>query len=56
VRASTSRLKRDVVGYEAAAGGAMVQLEIGVQQLDAGLGEELDMDEVIARARVEHDK
>jgi len=32
------------------------QLEIGIQQLDAGRGEELDIDEVIKEARAEHEK
>lgn len=32
------------------------QLEIGIQQLDAGRGEELDIDEVIRQVRAEHKK
>jgi hypothetical protein len=32
------------------------QLEIGIQQLDAGRGEELDIDEVITEAHAEHAK
>ena len=30
------------------------ELEIGIRQLDAGEGKELDIEEVIARARAEH--
>ena len=30
------------------------ELEIGIQQLDAGRGEELDMDDVIKEARAAH--
>ena len=32
------------------------QLEIGIQQLDAGRGEELDIDEIIKEAHAEHAK
>jgi hypothetical protein len=32
------------------------ELEIGIKQLDAGLGEELNMDDVIAQARAEYEK
>jgi hypothetical protein len=32
------------------------QLAIGIQQLDAGRGEELDVDDVIKEARMEHAK
>jgi hypothetical protein len=30
------------------------EIEIGIRELDAGLGEELDIDEVIRQARDEH--
>jgi hypothetical protein len=32
------------------------EIEIGIRELDAGLGEELDIDDVIRRARAEHAK
>ena len=31
-------------------------LQIGIDELDAGLGEEISMDEIIEQARREHDK
>jgi hypothetical protein len=30
------------------------EIEIGIQQLDAGLGRELDLEEFLRRARAEH--
>jgi hypothetical protein len=30
------------------------EIEIGIQQLDAGLGRELDLEEFLQRARAEH--
>jgi hypothetical protein len=32
------------------------EIEIGVRELDAGLGEELDIEDVIRQARAEHAK
>jgi hypothetical protein len=32
------------------------QIEIGIQELDAGLGEELDINQIISQARAEHAK
>jgi hypothetical protein len=32
------------------------EIEIGIQELDAGLGEELDIEEVIRQAREKHAK
>jgi len=32
------------------------EIEIGIRELDAGLGEELDIEEVIRQAREEHAK
>jgi hypothetical protein len=32
------------------------EIEIGVRELDAGLGEELDIEEIIRQAREEHAK
>jgi hypothetical protein len=32
------------------------EVEEGIREIDSGLGEELEIEEVIARAREEHDK
>lgn len=32
------------------------EIEIGIRELDAGLGQELDIEEVIRQARDEHDR
>lgn len=32
------------------------EVEIGIRELDAGLGEELDIEDVIRQARAEHGK
>jgi hypothetical protein len=54
--AAQERIGRDVLEHIEGLAKLRNELEVGIKQLDAGLGEELDMDEVIARARAEHEK
>jgi len=54
--AAQERIGRDVLEHIEGLAELRAELEVGIKQLDAGLGEELDMDEVIARARREHEK
>jgi Arc/MetJ-type ribon-helix-helix transcriptional regulator len=45
---------RELIEHIDALARLRVELEIGIRQLDAGEGKELDIEEVIARARAEH--
>ena len=54
--AAQERIGRDVLEHIESLAELRAELEVGIKQLDAGLGEELDMDEVIARARRAHEK
>ena len=54
--AAQERIGREVLEHIEDLAELRAELEVGIKQLDAGLGEELNMDEVIARARSEHEK
>jgi hypothetical protein len=54
--AAQERIGREVLEQIDSFAELRAELEIGIKQLDAGLGEELDMDDVIAQARAEHEK
>jgi hypothetical protein len=54
--AAQERIGREVLEHIESFAELRAELEIGIKQLDAGLGEELDMDEIITLARAEHEK
>jgi hypothetical protein len=53
--AAQERIGREVLEHIEKFTELRAELEIGIKQLDAGLGEELDMDDLITRARAEHE-
>src|SRR5580700_9071170 len=52
--AAQEQIGREVLELIESLAELRAELEIGIQQLDAGRGEELDLDEVIKEARAEH--
>jgi hypothetical protein len=54
--AAQERIGREVLEHIESLSELRAKLEVGIKQLDVGLGEELDMDEFITRARAEHEK
>jgi hypothetical protein len=52
--AAQEQLGRELLERIETLDGLRREIEIGIQELDAGLGEELDVDQVIKQARQEH--
>jgi hypothetical protein len=52
--AAQEQLGRELLERIETLDGLRREIEIGIQELDAGLGEELDVDQVIKQAREEH--
>ena len=52
--AAQEQLGREILERLDALAALRAELEIGVRELDAGFGEPLDIEEVIAEARQEH--
>ncbi len=52
--AAQEQLGREILERIDALAGLRAELEIGVRELDAGLGEPLDVEDVIAQARRGH--
>jgi hypothetical protein len=52
--AAQEQIGREVLERVESLAELRAELEIGIQQLDAGRGEELDIDEVIKEARAAH--
>ena len=53
--AAQERIGRDLLEYLRRLGELRAELEIGVRELDAGLGEELDVEKLLGEARSEFD-
>ncbi|HEX4114229.1 MAG TPA: hypothetical protein VH020_16970 [Stellaceae bacterium] len=54
--ATQEEIGRELLEHIDALASLRAELEIGIRQLDTGQGKELDIEEVIARARAEHAK
>lgn len=54
--AAQERIGRDVLEYVERIARLRAEIKIGVDQLDAGLGEELDFDEFIKQRQAEHEE
>lgn len=54
--AAQEQLGREILERIENLDGLRREIEIGIQELDAGLGEELDIDQIIRQAREEHAK
>jgi hypothetical protein len=54
--AAQEQLGREIVEHIDSLAQLRAEIEVGFQELDAGLGEEIDIEDVIRQARVEHDK
>jgi hypothetical protein len=54
--AAQEQLARELLDRVEALSQLRADIEIGIQELDAGLGQELDVEEVIRQAREEHAK
>jgi hypothetical protein len=54
--ATQEEIGRELLEHIDALASLRAELEIGIRQLDAGQSKELDIEEVIARARAEHAK
>jgi Arc/MetJ-type ribon-helix-helix transcriptional regulator len=54
--ADQDRIARELVDYLDKLQALRAEVEIGIRQLDAGEGRELDIEEVISQARAEHGK
>ncbi len=54
--AAQEQLARELLDRVEALSQLRAEIEIGIQELDAGLGQELDVEEVIRQAREEHAK
>ena len=54
--AAQEKIGRDVLESVEALARLRAEVEIGIRELDAGLGEELRMSDVIEQARKEHDR
>jgi Arc/MetJ-type ribon-helix-helix transcriptional regulator len=54
--AAQEQLGREILKHIDQLATLRAELEIGIQQLDAGLGRELDLEEFLRRARAEHAK
>jgi hypothetical protein len=52
--AAQEQLGREILERLDALAALRTELEVGIRELDAGLGEPLDIEEVIAEAREEH--
>ena len=52
--AAQEQLGREILERLDALAALRAELEVGIRELDAGLGEPLDIEEVIAEAREEH--
>ncbi len=54
--AAQEQLGRELLERIETLDGLRREIEVGIQELDAGLGEELDIDQIIKQARAEHAK
>lgn len=54
--AAQEQLGRELLERIEALAELRAEIEIGIRELDAGLGEELDIEDVIRQARAEHAK
>jgi hypothetical protein len=54
--AAQEQLGRELLERIETLDGLRREVEIGIRELDAGLGEELDVDQIIRQARAEHAK
>ena len=54
--AAQEQLGRELLDRIASLAELRAEIEIGIRELDAGLGEELDIEAVIRQARAEHGK
>jgi Arc/MetJ-type ribon-helix-helix transcriptional regulator len=54
--ASQEELGREIIRRIAALEALRAEIDIGIRELDSGLGRELDFDEFLRRARAEHAK
>jgi hypothetical protein len=52
--AEQDRIARELIDYLDKLNALRAEVEIGIKQLDAGEGRELDIDDVIRKAREEH--
>ncbi len=52
--AAQEQIGRDLLVYIDTLSKLRAEIEVGLRQLDAGLGVEIDLEEVIAKARREH--
>ncbi len=54
--AEQDRIARELIDYLDKLNALRAEVEIGIRQLDAGEGRELDIEDVIRQAREEHDR